>query len=167
MPDLARRLFLLRHAHSSHPDGIPDMHRPLSVRGEHEAAEMGAYLENEGLVPDLVVVSGAQRTRETWRAVPFLIENRLYEAGIQTLLSVLAQQPASCHKLMLVGHNPGMQTLAQRLVGRGSQNAVVRLRHEFPPAGLAVVAFSDVSDWADLPDHAGMLERFATPATGA
>lgn len=168
-----RRLVLLRHAHSGHGSGLPDIERTLSERGLNEALEMGAYMAQEGVMPQRAIVSVAQRTRETWSVVqrqlpgqvPAVFEPKIYEASVQALLDVVHAAPDKYESVVLVGHNPGISALAMRLIGRGSKNAVVRLRHEFPPAGLAVIDFPDVVSWADITDHSGVLERFATPVT--
>ena len=57
------RLILLRHAKSAWPDGAPDVDRPLAKRGREAAPRMGGYLAEEGLIPDLVLVSPARRAR--------------------------------------------------------------------------------------------------------
>ena len=167
------RLVLLRHAHSGHTDGRADIDRTLSERGRDEALEMGGVMAQEGLVPAHAIVSVAQRTRETWGLVqkqlplqvPAMFEPRIYEASVSALLEVVQAAPSKYRTLLLVGHNPGISALALRLVGRGSANALVRLRHEFPPAGLVVIDFIDAQSWADATDHSGELERFSTPAS--
>src|SRR5580692_4260108 len=65
------RLMLLRHAKSdwSSSSGTPDMVRPLNTRGEAAARLMGGYMARHGLVPQRVLCSPAQRTRETWAGI--------------------------------------------------------------------------------------------------
>src|SRR5262249_20001106 len=60
-----RRLMLLRHAKSDRPAGMADHDRPLNGRGRDEAPLVGTYLAPNGLVPDRVLCSTSQRTRET------------------------------------------------------------------------------------------------------
>jgi phosphohistidine phosphatase len=64
-----RRLMLLRHAKSDRPPGTPDHDRPLNRRGRDEAPLVGTYLAHNGLVPDRVLCSTSERTRETWDLV--------------------------------------------------------------------------------------------------
>ena len=64
-----RRLMLLRHAKSDRPPGIADHDRPLNWRGRDEAPLVGTYLAHNGLVPDRVLCSTSERTRETWELV--------------------------------------------------------------------------------------------------
>ena len=63
-------LFLLRHAKSSWADpGLDDYERPLAKRGVNAGAEMGKYLKRQKLRPDLILCSGAVRTRATLELV--------------------------------------------------------------------------------------------------
>ena len=64
-----RRLMLLRHAKSDRPGGMADHDRPLNGRGRDEAPLVGTYLAHNGLVPDRVLCSTSERTRETWDLV--------------------------------------------------------------------------------------------------
>ena len=70
-----RRLMLLRHAKSAWPANTADRDRPLATRGREAAPVMGRYLAEELLLPDLVMISPAKRTAETWELVkPMLPE---------------------------------------------------------------------------------------------
>jgi phosphohistidine phosphatase len=64
-----RRLMLLRHAKSDRPPGMPDHDRPLNRRGRDEAPVIGTYLAHNGLIPDRVLCSTSERTRQTWDLV--------------------------------------------------------------------------------------------------
>ncbi len=62
----AHRLAVLRHAKATHELGHRDIKRPLTQRGQRDAAAAGRFLRSEGIVPDLVVCSNSSRTSETW-----------------------------------------------------------------------------------------------------
>lgn len=163
-----RRLLLLRHAKSDRPPGVADLDRPLDARGREAAPRMGAYLASEGLQPDLALVSPSKRTRETWEAVaaaldavPLEIVETIYEAPPKALLDAVRAGPDTAGTLILVGHNPGMEALADRLVGAGPRAARNRLAQGFPTAALAVIEF-DVARWSEI-DGDGRLERFVRP----
>jgi phosphohistidine phosphatase len=164
------RLMLLRHAKSDWPDGVADHERPLGRRGTEAAPAMGAYMATEQLIPDLVVVSSARRTRETWELagaafreeLPTRFEPRIYDASPEDLLGVVHETPNDVRTLLLVGHNPGFEELAGRLVGHGDRYAFARMLQKFPTAALAVIDFT-VAGWADVVDRAGRLDRFVTP----
>jgi phosphohistidine phosphatase len=166
------RLLLLRHAKSDWPGGLGDLERPLARRGLEAAPRMGHYLVAEHLLPDLALVSPSRRTRDTWDLVaatlpgppPHRIEDTIYEAPMEHLLEAVRATPAGVRTLILVGHNPGSQELAQDLVGYGDRYAAQRLAAKFPTCGLAVIDF-DLADWSAVALRAGRLDRFVTPAT--
>lgn len=168
MTAVFRRLLLLRHAQADRPPHTRDYDRPLSPVGEQEADEIGGYLAQENLLPELALVSGSLRTRTTWSLVqkrlpslvPAIFEDRIYEAHPSVLLEALHGVSSEPSTILLVGHNPGLHLLALQLVGRGGRTAYSRLRQEFPPAGLAVIDF-EVAQWSRVSGQSGALERFA------
>ncbi|MBK9131447.1 MAG: histidine phosphatase family protein [Gammaproteobacteria bacterium] len=120
-----RTLLILRHAKSDRDgDAVDDFARPLSARGRRDAPRMGRWLRAHGLRPDFVLSSPALRTRQTTEAVLEALElpqdrlrydDRLYLAGVDTLLAVIAECPVRTGMLLLVGHNPGLEELLERL----------------------------------------------------
>ncbi|RDJ09642.1 SixA phosphatase family protein [Rhizobium grahamii] len=169
-PSTKRRLLLLRHAKSAWPENVPDHDRPLAGRGEKAAPLIGRYLAREKLIPDLVLVSSARRTQETWgllaKELPSAIAKRdtedLYEASAAKIAAVVQTIDPKVRTLMLIGHNPGFQDLADGLIGEGDPAACTRIREKFPTAALAVIEF-DADRWKDLRPRSGLLERFITP----
>jgi phosphohistidine phosphatase len=167
-----RRLMLLRHAKSNWPEGVADRDRPLATRGREAAPVIGRYLAEELLLPDLVLVSPARRTAETWELVapmlsdrpPSRIEPRIYEAPSQRLLQVVQEVEPAVRSLMMIGHNPGFEELASSLVSHGDRYAAARLNQKYPTCGLAVLDFA-IDDWRDLVLRSGRLDRFVTPAS--
>jgi phosphohistidine phosphatase len=165
-----RRLMLLRHAKSDWPGGIDDPERPLAKRGRQASPGMGKYMADEGLRPDLAIVSTARRARETWElACPAFVGNiaqrdepRIYEARANAILDVVRETKPAVHALLLVGHNPGLQDLALKLIGKASQSDLARLKRKYPTAGLVVIDF-DVERWREVSEDFGRLERFETP----
>jgi phosphohistidine phosphatase len=135
---------------------------------------MGRFMAGQGLRPDLVLVSTSRRTEETWaRAapafagnVPAVADRRLYEATPETLLTIIRQCASDVHALMLVGHNPGLEDFARRLVAGGGKAALSRLQEKFPTAALAVIDF-ELEGWADVSWEKGILEHFDTPRSVA
>lgn len=167
-----RRLMLLRHAKSSWPANIADRDRPLAVRGREAAPVMGRYLAEELLFPDLVLISPAKRTVETWELVrPMLPERpgthyepRIYESPAERLLKVVQEIEPGVRTLLMIGHNPGFEELAARLASHGDRYAAARMAQKYPTCGLAVLDF-DIEDWRDLAPRSGRLDRFVTPAS--
>ena len=69
MVEATLRLFILRHGKSDWSAGQPDFDRPLAGRGRSGAQKGGAWRKDEGLLPDRVISSPAQRARETAESV--------------------------------------------------------------------------------------------------
>lgn len=164
-----RRLLLLRHAKAAWPTGVIDLDRPLAKRGEGAAVLMGNYLKDEGLAPDLVLVSPARRTQQTWDLVRPIIgdvearnDGRIYEAPAARLLTVLQEVGPEMHTVLMIGHNPGFEDLARFLIGEGDMDSILRLSQKYPTAGLAVIDFPQES-WGEVARKTGRLERFVTP----
>jgi len=163
------RLLLLRHAKSSWPAGVLDVERPLSRRGRKAAVLMGDYLKEEGLLPDLALVSPARRTEETWDLVQPALgdvearhEPRLYEATAGGLLTLVQEVNPAKRRLLMIGHNPGFEDLAKMLIGDGTPEDCSRLAGKLPTAGLVVIDFA-ASGWEEVKKRGGRLERFVTP----
>ena len=121
-----KTLLLLRHAKSSHKDADVDDHeRPLNKRGKKDAPKMGRLLKNEGLMPDLIVASTAKRCRKTAEHViaasGYRGETRfcgeLYEAHASALVDFLAGLGSDATRVLVIGHNPGMEELLESLIG--------------------------------------------------
>jgi phosphohistidine phosphatase len=166
-----RRLMLLRHAKSDWTrPGTRDHERTLAPRGREAAPRIGAYMARHGLLPDLVLCSTATRTRETWDLAaatfpdppPTTYDERVYESGAGTLLDVVKEAKPGVHGLLLVGHNPGLHDLAQRLIASGDVDMRQRLTEKFPTGALAVIDFA-VDDWRKLHPRSGRLDRFVVP----
>jgi phosphohistidine phosphatase len=167
-----RRLVLLRHAKSAWPD-VPDHERPLAPRGERDAPAAGRWLRTSGFVPDLVLCSTARRARETWQLAEeklgahpdVVLEQRVYGASTDELLHLARETPSGVRTLMIVGHDPAMQSLTLELAdaepGRDA-DALGRVRDKFPTAGIAVLAFTGA--WRDLGPGQARLADFAGPA---
>ena len=169
-----RRLLLLRHAKADWPHDVVDHARPLAAAGVAAASLMGAYLVQEKLMPERAIVSTSTRTRETWNLVQTALrqditavfEPRIYEAHPHDLLDAIRETPDNVHTLLLIGHNPGIHSLALKLIARGNHDARESLQYAYPPAGLAVVDFK-MSTWSGIAAQTGFLERFVTPKTVA
>ena len=166
---LMLRLLLLRHAKAAWPGGVLDLDRPLAKRGQEASLVMADYLKRERLLPNLVIVSPARRTHETWERVQPIVgeiamrtDGRIYEAPVGRLLEVVREAEPGIRTLMMIGHNPGFEELARLLIGEGDMDGILRLGQKYPTAGLAVIDFA-LEDWADVAHKSGRLERFVTP----
>lgn len=117
-------LILWRHAEAEDGDGkTPDIKRRLTARGEKQARKMATWL-NERLPNDVkILVSPADRTRQTAHALgrPFEIEPRIGIGADCADLLAAAGWPDSEKvrrggTLLLVGHQPTLGRLAALLL---------------------------------------------------
>ena len=118
-------LLILRHGKSDWDVGSDDFHRPLKDRGKRAAQRMGVWLQQHELQPDLVVSSPAERAIVTAEKCCKAMamgtdvirkERQVYAASLNNLLQVLRDCPQQSRRIMLVGHNPGLEELLVFLV---------------------------------------------------
>lgn len=153
---MPRELLILRHAKSAWDTGArTDFDRPLAPRGRKAAPRVGRWLYEEKLAPDYVVSSPAERAKQTVLAVcaelgiePDQVhwDRRIYGGGAWTLIGVLRETPANASRVLIAGHNPGLEDLLcalceQRFPGTSDDKplptaAVARLEIEVPWAEL-------------------------------
>ncbi|MGU9980332.1 SixA phosphatase family protein [Phreatobacter sp. HK31-P] len=165
-----RRLILLRHTKSDWPAGLVDHDRPLAGRGRRAAPLMGRVLVDRGLIPDKVIVSTATRTVETWTLASVGLvrlpageqDTRIYEAPAWMLANVIRETDEDVATLLLVGHNPGIETLAEDLVAHGPRDQRQRMSRKYPTGGLAVIDCA-IDSWRDLAPGCGTLVSFTVP----
>jgi phosphohistidine phosphatase len=146
-----KTLLLLRHAKSSWKDSDLDDHdRPLNKRGKRDAPRMGRLLVDEHLLPDLIVASTAKRARRTAEHViaesgyrgETRLTGALYMAGPDELRAVVAALPEPLPRVLLIGHNPGLEGLLESLVGNYAPLSTAALAH----VELDVETWSQVAD---------------------
>jgi phosphohistidine phosphatase len=165
-------LMLLRHAKSnlSHL-GQADVGRSLNDRGKRDALAIGRHMASHNLEPQLVLCSPAKRAKDTWEIVakklktsPLIkIEPDIYDFGDgTTLMELLSRQGGDAKSILLVGHNPSIEGLAQKLVERGSDQLRQRLANKFPTATLAVISL-DLENWKAVKCTSGTLLHFVRP----
>ena len=166
------RLMLLRHAKSSWTDpGLDDHDRPLNPRGQKSAPLIGRFMHAHKLLPDLVLCSPARRARDTWkltsaelRASPrLLMEDALYDFGNGgRILDTVRGKADSAKSVLVVGHNPSIERLAQRLIGKGDAKLRRRMAEKYPTGALAVITF-ETDAWDKAEDGKGTLAYFTRP----
>jgi len=163
-----RRIVLFRHAKADWPQ-VADHERPLADRGRRDAPVAGRKLADSGIAFDLALCSTAARTRETWKLAVHelphrpktVYEERIYEASPGELIALLNEVPDEVRNLVLVGHNPGIEGLAEVLSGTAEEDARERMtRRGFPAAAFAVLTFD--GSWKSLePGTASLVDYWA------
>ena len=144
-----KKLLLMRHAKSSWKDiSLNDHQRPLNKRGKRDAPNMGKYLQEQGLVLDLILCSTAKRARTTvkrflreydLKGEVFYVDD-LYHASFETYFSLLNQLPVDIDTVMIVGHNPEMDYFLEM---------VCDVYEHLPTATIAVLEFP-IEQWSEL-----------------
>lgn len=123
--------------------------RPLNPRGRRDAPRIGDLLREQRLTPDLILSSDAVRARLTAEAVAetaryagkILLNPDLYLASSADIVAVLrAVGETKTDKVMIVGHNPGLEDLVAQLTGEPE---------DLPTAALAHVGLP-IDRWRDL-----------------
>jgi phosphohistidine phosphatase len=117
---MTKDLILMRHGKSDWGKPVSDYLRPIKKRGFLESSRIGIWLHDQGLVPQLIISSPAQRARETaesvaqqmnYSAANICWNESIYMADVSELLDAIATTPEECQSLMVVGHNPGLEDL--------------------------------------------------------
>ncbi len=164
---MTHELLLLRHAKSDWPVDVDDFSRPLKKRGRRAAKQVGRWLHKQHLIPDTILSSPATRALATAQRVcrqlgidesTIVCDLRIYEADAQTLLSILK---TGCHgrRVLLVGHNPGLENLLLKLVPHSIPLSINGKC--LPTAALAQLAFE--SEWAELTAGSAKLVALVRP----
>jgi len=144
-----KSLLILRHAKSSwkHPE-LTDHDRPLNKRGKRDAPRMGEILRSEHLIPEAIISSTAARAHVTAEAVAkasgykgkIALNRSLYAAGPEAYLKVLHELSDHYKRVLVVGHNPGLEELLEMFTDETQL---------MPTCTLAHVKFS-IDSWTEL-----------------
>ncbi|MBK8986095.1 MAG: histidine phosphatase family protein [Chloroflexi bacterium] len=150
-----KSLLILRHAKSSWDSAyLADHERPLNERGKADAPRIGRLLQSEELVPDLIISSSAARALATAKLVAgncdyeneIVVTRDFYHADPEIYLEVLATLDDRYQRVMVVGHNPGMEELVEELTGEFVRMATAALAH----VALHVDRWQDVAPEATV-----------------
>jgi phosphohistidine phosphatase len=155
-----KTLLLLRHARPTQtsPTGR-DFGRPLAEEGRADALLVGQLLRRRQLRPEAVICSPADRALQTAKCVieaarfrtRLLFYDHIYEATVEQLIEIVSEAGGDAGMLLLVGHNPGLQGLLERLTGDYAPML---------PATLARIDL-DIAAWSALRDATNARLVFA------
>jgi phosphohistidine phosphatase len=151
-----KSLTLFRHAKTERDSTTGrDFDRRLIERGQQDSRRMGQEMRTLGLDFDLVVASPAARAAETAELAGLTprYDERIYDASSGELLAIVQGVPEEIGRLAMVGHNPGFERLASRLIGQDVEM----------PTGSVVEIGIPVDHWADVGDASGRLIRMVRP----
>jgi len=142
-----QQLMILRHAKAVpwHP-GVEDLPRCLSEVGQEHAAKVARWLSEHLALPEEILCSPSQRTRETLAPLLALRPEleactsfvpQIYGASTRTLNNLLDRAFAERNRVLIVGHNPGFEMLAFEVVAPAERSRISRL----PTGTLLVIDF--------------------------
>ncbi len=159
-----KNLILIRHGKSCWDDpALADRDRPLNKRGKRDAPSMGRRLKDMKLKPDLILSSPAKRALKTAKLIAeeigypkkkIEIREELYAQGLEALASLVSGLDDKLERVYLVGHNPELTELANRLAGAEISNV--------PTCGVVAVDFPQKS-WGESARKGGRLAFFDRP----
>lgn len=163
-------LIIMRHAKSDWSSGArSDYDRPLAGRGRKAIPLMAAWLDSRGLVPDRIIASPARRAAETAAGLVRELgldedlirwDERIYGATPGELLRVIEAHAPGARRLLLVGHNPGLDGVLEYLsAGRPPRNPAGKL---LTTAAVAVLGFDEGSIRTD--PGSGCLQELVRPS---
>jgi phosphohistidine phosphatase len=144
-----KTLLIMRHAKSSWKDPeIRDRERPLNKRGKKDAPMMGEMILEKKLAPDHILTSPAVRSIDTAKALAssmlftgeLEVVEGLYMAEVETIVEILRQVSDRFERILLIGHNPGLESLLQILSGKVES---------LPTCTLAALTLP-INSWQDL-----------------
>ena len=166
-----KTLTLLRHAKSDwHSGAASDFERPLNARGHKAARAVGRALKALGIGFDAVLASPAARVVETLEhleesygeALRPRFDDRVYLGSVTTLLTLVREADDGADRLLLVGHNPGLETLAMMVTKDDGNGLRAELAKKYPTATIAEIELP-IAHWRDIAAGSGVLARFVRP----
>jgi phosphohistidine phosphatase len=159
---MTKELYLLRHGKSDRSVDVDDFDRPLKKRGKQNSKQIGAYLQEQQLIPDLILSSPAKRAISTAKRVRAASGNeeliiqqdmRLYASSVECLKMVLSKCSPEVQRVLLVGHNPELEELLLDLVGAKNLPTINKI---LPTATL--VRLKLPADWTQLQSNCAQLQ---------
>jgi len=113
---MSKRIIVYRHAKSSWEDlNIEDYDLNLNSKGLNDAENMAKVIGSKVILPDLILCSGAIRTRQTIDALrkknPFIeieYDDNLYLAEKTAIEFLVSEVANDIETLLICGHNPGL-----------------------------------------------------------
>src|SRR6185312_15678908 len=121
-----------------------------------------------------ILCSPSKRTRETRELANTELrskaktefEDGLYAASARRIVTILRNLSDKAERVMLVGHNPGLEDCALLLAARNSDSALHRpledMEEKFPTCALAVLDFP-APNWKGIATHSAVLVDFIRP----
>ena len=158
---MSKRLFLVRHAKTEEGSKDKrDFDRILTNRGMQDATRLGKYLSSKDSKPDQILSSDAARASATaelmasqmgYEITRIHLNHEIYEASVRTLFELVTQLKDEWSSVMIVGHNPVINYLAEYVSGAdiGHMNT----------GSCACIVF-ETESWMEVSQGSGTLENY-------
>jgi len=152
----------MRHAKSDWSNaGQTDHQRTLNARGRKDTPHIAQKIKDFGILPDLILVSDAERTRETWqilsevlRSTPTRFSHDLYLASAKQIIQTIVAVDPLIDTVLIIAHNPGITDVFYSLAGVQIDNV--------PTAGAGCIHF-DTDNFKNVLEVTSELEYFYYP----
>lgn len=156
-----RKLFLFRHSKSSwkYPE-LDDHERPLNKRGKRDSLFMARHFADKLETLDVIYSSSAIRALEyaelisEFTQVGLVPELTFYTFDDDQFLQALQELPDEATSVAVVGHNPAIT----RVVNRLAEGDIINV-----PTSAVVSINCDIAEWAELADGVGRIEYYEYP----
>lgn len=159
-----KEIILVRHAKSDWgTEFLKDEHRHLNERGYRDAYFLSEWFSKNKNKPELIVASTAIRALSTALIFAgtlevnmknFQLEERIYEASLNRLLTVIKQQNDTSNCMMLFGHNPSLTAMCNFL-------STDLFFDDIPTCGIISYTFN-VEKWSEIASN-GKLSYYQFP----
>jgi phosphohistidine phosphatase len=158
---MTKKLFLVRHAKTEEGSfDKRDFDRVLTNRGMQDATKLGKYYYSNNSIPEQILTSDAARANTTAELIAsqvgyelsrIHINHEIYEASVRTLFQLVTDFKDEWESVMIVGHNPPINYLAEYLSGAD-------IGHMYT-GSCAVISF-ETNSWAEISQDAGTLDEY-------
>ena len=158
---MSKRLFLVRHAKTEEGSRDKrDFDRILTNIGMQDATRLGKYFYSNDKKPDQILSSDAARASATaellasqmkYEISRIHLNHEIYDASVRTLFELVTQLKDEWDSVMIVGHNPVINYLAEYLSGAD-------IGH-MSTGSCACIVF-DSESWREVSQGGGTLENY-------
>ncbi len=161
---ITKTLYLIRHAKSNSDDpSQSDFQRTLNTRGLKDSPLMAKLIKEKNIIPDLIVSSPALRALSTaeifadefhYNKNKIVSDERIYEAAMRELITVIREIKNENNTVMIFGHNPGLSNLANILSNKFLQ--------DLPTCAVVGIELK-VNSWSEVERNCGEIILFEYP----
>ena len=145
-----KRIYLIRHGKAEDGFDKSDFERDLLPKGKRKTEKIAHYLAKKNAKPEQILVSMAYRTLQTADIIMEVLglnkqivneQKSLYLASSNSMLDAIYATDDHIQELMLIGHNPGISSLATYLSN---------IEIDWMSTSAVVAVDLDIKKWTDI-----------------